>query len=475
MYKNTEIKFTIKKDLMTNRISKAKLTLLLLGGLLISNADLQAARKQIPEPSVKPEKTESVVQENAGTAEVDEDSQAATKRDLQGLTSDVAVLRDQLTRQLDSNIANTARSLTIGGTLQNRYTAVTSTNQPTSPNGFTVNAAILSFSGALKKDYEEGRNLTYALSLISTAATNTFQPYDAYLQYAIFPSLDIEKPNFNITFGQQAIPFGLEPQVGEDKKPAAVYAIFAGANGWNLAQRDLGVQLKGDLFPFVDLAYTYRVPLIQYQLGIFNGSNWNTAETNKSKDVVGRIVLNAPVDYNSDFRGLSIGSSFYSGEKDLAQSNGTLITGGSGKGTRNRYGADIAYVASPFGFTAEYAVGDDDRVISGTTIANAVKSTIKSKAYTATLFYEWGEQFLNQVRNQSRLDDWWPKTYQPFIRYDYFDPDTSVANNESSVLTYGFNFFFAQTTKLQLNYNVSNLKNTNVKQSQFIAQFQFGF
>ena len=69
---------------MTNRLSKAKLTLLLLGGLLISNADLQAARKQIPEPPVKTEKTESVVQENAGTAEVDEDSQAATKRDLQG-------------------------------------------------------------------------------------------------------------------------------------------------------------------------------------------------------------------------------------------------------------------------------------------------------------------------------------------------------------------------------------------------------
>ena len=223
------------------------------------------------------------------------------------------------------------------------------------------------------------------------------------------------------------------------------------------------------------MAYTYRVPLIQYNLALFNGSGPNLAETNKSKDIIARVVLNAPVDYNSDFRGLSIGSSYYTGQQDLALNNGTLITGGSGKGSKVRYGQDIAYVASPIGFTAEYAVGEDERALSGTSLANAVKSSIQSRGYTVTFFYQWGEQFLKQVRNQSRLDDWWPKTYQPFVRFDRWDPDTSIANNESTVITYGFNFFFAETTKLQLSYTVSDLKSTNVKQNQLIAQFQYGF
>ena len=474
LYKNAEIRLTITKDIMINRISKIKFTLLLIGGILISNADLQAAKKQISEPPVKTEETESVVKENAGVAVVDEDEQPASKKDLQGLTSDVAVLRDQLTRQLDRNIANTTRSLTLGGTIQTRYSAVTSTNQPTSPNGFSLNQAVLSFSGALKKDYEEGKSLTYVFTLLGSAANYNIQPLDAYLQYSILPSLDIEKPYLYFLFGQQLKPFGLEAQTTEDQRPTAGLATFTSALG--LSARDVGIQLKGDLLPVVDLAYTYRVPLIQYNLALFNGGGYNVADTNRSKDILARVVLNAPVDYNSDFRGLSIGSSYYTGHQDLAlNTTGALISGGSGKGSKIRYGQDIAYVASPVGFTAEYAVGEDERALSGTSLANAVKSTIQSRGYTVTFFYQWGEQFLKQVRNQSRLDDWWPTTYQPFIRFDHWDPDTSVANNESTVLTYGFNFFFAQTTKLQLNYTVTDNKLINKKENQFIAQFQYAF
>ena len=462
-------------------MSKIKYTLLLLGILLISNTDVQAADPSVAAPKVTKTETDSVSAESSKDADAiaaEDGDRVVTQKELQGLNSEVATLRDQLTRQLDRNIANTLRSLTIGGTLQNRYTALTSSNQPPAPNGFTVNAAILSFNGALKKDYDEGKNLTYSLSLISSAPTYNVQPYEAYLQYSIFQSLDLEKPTLYFQFGQQSKPFGLEPQVGEDKKPAAIYATFAGPGGFNLAARDIGIKLRGDLFPHVDTGYNYRVPFIDYAVALFNGSGPNASDTNKSKDVVARVAFNAPVDYSSDFRGLTFGNSVYSGKKDLLLGNGTLITGGTGQASTTRFGQDLSYVSSPIGFTAEYAVGRDEAAISGTAAANAVKATTQSRGYTFTLFYEWGEQFLTQYRNQNVYDDWWPKTYQPFLRFDRWDPNTAVAGNETSILTYGFNFFFAQTTKLQFNYNVSVGKKPNlpnVNQNTFVAQFQYGF
>jgi hypothetical protein len=104
-----------------------------------------------------------------------------------------------------------------------------------------------------------------------------------------------------------------------------------------------------------------------------------------------------------------------------------------------------------------------------------VKASTQSRGYTVTLFYEWGEQFLKNYRNQSRNDDWWPKTYQPFLRFDSWDPNTAIAGDHTTVLTYGFNFFFAETTKLQLNYNVRNDRSQKVKQNDLLVQFQYGF
>ncbi len=460
-------------------MSKHKLLVLLLGGVLLTSSNLQAAEGSAAEPEVAQPGTESVGTDNTQPAEVDDGDQAVTKRDLQGLNSEVANLRDQLARQLDRNIANTQRSLKIGGTLQNRYTAVPSSNQVQTSNGFTVNAAILSLTGSLKKDYDEGRNLTYVFSVLGSAPTYNIQPLDVYLQYSVFQSLDPEQATLNLLFGQQKKPFGLEPQVGEDKTPAANVARFAGPLGLDLASRDIGIQFRGDLLPHYDPAYNYRVPLIEYAVGLYNGSGQNASDTNKSKDVVARIALNAPVDYSSDFRGLTIGSSLYTGKKDLTL-NGTTtaITGGGGGASKVRYGQDISYVSSPIGFTAEYAVGREESAISGTNIANAVKATTQSKGYTVTLFYQWGEQFLKQARAQNLYDDWWPKTYQPFIRLDRWDPNTAIAHNDTTIVTYGFNFFFAETTKLQLNYNVSTVKTpsaADATQNQFVAQFQYGF
>ena len=451
-------------------MSKRKLTILVLGALLIGNANLRAAETAETEPRQQPVTDSTAVpfgSEDLSEKDTSEAGGNVSQAELDGVRAEIATLRDQLTQRLDKTIANSKRSLSISGSTQTRYSVSTSPNK----NGFLFNSAILSLKGYLKRDYEEGKSISYTLGLGSNTSYN-LQPTDAYLQYSIGQSLDIDKPYLNVNIGQQKKNFGLEATTTEDKQPAINLAQFASKLG--LSARDIGIRFYGDLFPVVDLGYNYRIPLIEYSLGLYNGSGPNTADTNQDKDIEGRIVINAPAGYYSPYRGLALGGSFYRGKQDLYKGT-TLITKGEGEAKKIRYGTDLSYVSAPFGFTAEYVIGKDEKALSGLTLANAVRATTESKGYTVTLFYEWGEQFYKNSRNQSRNDDWWPTTFQPFLRYDHWDPDTAVASNESNITTLGFNVFFAETTKFQLNYSISDDKAVNLKQNTFAAQFQFGF
>jgi hypothetical protein len=93
------------------------------------------------------------------------------------------------------------------------------------------------------------------------------------------------------------------------------------------------------------------------------------------------------------------------------------------------------------------------------------------------VFYSFGQQFLTSIRTSGKFNDWWPKTFQPFIRYDRWDPDRAVANNQIEIWTGGLNVFFAETTKVQLNYNHrdQHAATGNTNSSEFLAQIQFGF
>ena len=70
------------------------------------------------------------------------------------------------------------------------------------------------------------------------------------------------------------------------------------------------------------------------------------------------------------------------------------------------------------------------------------------------LGYTWGEQFLASSRQQGKFDDYWPKSYQAFVRFDTWDPNRSalVRDDKKLATTLGLNVFFAETTKLQVNY-----------------------
>jgi hypothetical protein len=401
------------------------------------------------------------------------DQDEVNKDDLNGVIGDLAVLRDQWQRTLDKNTAQSTRSLTLGATIQTRY-AVKNNHDATNSKGFSIPFLLLSFRGNLYKDYEQGKNLEYLVTFYSDTTADSYRvkPQDVYINYNLLNTLDSESPRLAFSLGQQKKPFGRDPQTTEEFKPTINLAQFDQNLG--IGVRDIGLVAKGDLFPTVDFGYNYRVPLIEYQLGFINGSGPNAADANQSKDYAGRIALNAPVGYNSIFRGLSIGASFYTGKalKTLT-ANGATTYSRDGLEKR-RIGWDIAYVNTPVGATLEYAKGVDEN-LSGTAAAPVV-TKVNSSGYVATVFYNFGQQFVKGYKNQNRYDDWYPSTFQPFVRYDHWEPNDKKQDDVTNITTLGFNWFFAETTKLQFNYNIKKFEDpTKPNTSEFLAQFQYGF
>ncbi|NTV01560.1 MAG: hypothetical protein HGB04_02070 [Chlorobiaceae bacterium] len=452
-----------------------KIALLLLGGLAAGNPALRAAEQDATDGS-----------SSAAS------NQAVSREELDGVRSEIASLQERLDRTYERNTAQTLRPLFVTGIAQLRYSQQESRYNSTLGNtgdhqgGFSLNALILNFQGNLKRDFEEGRNINYLFSLVTpggmTVGANTatwdyaVKPLDAYISYHLRPSLDPEGSLLQVIVGQQKKPFGLEALAAEDKKPTILSAqsarpnlapLDAGlntgtfpSNGLGLDTRDIGVVVKGDLFPQYDAAFRYRVAAVEYQLGVFNGSGPNALDNNGVKDIAGRLVLNAPVDYSSIFRGLSVGSSYYNG-KSYSTAAAAL-----GNTDVKRWGADIAYVNTPIGFTYEYVHGQDNLT--------------KKQGQTLTVFYNIGEQFVTGYKYQDRYDDWYPTTIQPFVRFDWWDSDTSKTDNVTEITTIGLNWFLAQTTKLQLNYNIVNLGKTPAAaydgpRNQLLAQVQYTF
>ncbi len=435
----------------------------------------------------------------AAVTEKDPDDEPVTQADLNGLRTELETLRDQFQTNYDQKTATTSRALKFSGSATTKFTQ---TDDPAVKTGFDVPSINLKFTGSLRKDYDEGKNVDYVFGVNTGGSDLTLRPQDVYLSYSILRSNDVTKPYLYVYVGQQKKIFGLEATATEEYKPTINGAQFA--KGLSLDERDIGVVFSGDLFPHNDYGFNkYRVPAVSYALGVLNGSGPNKVDDNGDKDFFARIALNAPVDYNDFLRGLTFGISGYLGTKSptatrttttkqtvVTPTGTTILTTDTksanltGRGNKNRWGADLSYVNTPIGFTLEYVRGEDASISNETvTVLDSAKTTkpstsrtIRSEGYTFTLFYNFGEQFQKSFKDQTRYGDWYPITYQPFFRFDRFDPDLEGHNNRKDIYTIGFNWFFAATTKLQLNYNfVAGQIPKEQKQNQFLAQFQYGF
>ncbi|GGX83065.1 DUF3138 domain-containing protein [Massilia dura] len=403
-------------------------------------------------------------------------TETATKADIDGLRTDLENYKYEQKRNRETKTALTTRGTTIGGSVQARATAqstpVKTGSTSTSSDrysSFDIPQATLNFAGSLYRDYSEGRNLDYRLAFAyakNSPGTDGSQlnATDAYIRYSPFPTLTgLEDPRLTITLGQQQIPFGLEAQIGEELRPVINNALFLG--GLGVGTRQIGLIVRGDYDPYVDYGFNYRAPLLEYAFGVVNGAGPNKSDDNNHKDYIARVAFTLPVDYYSVFRELKFGLSAYKGQKNLTAGTAATVVG---QGKRDRYGFDIYYNHAPFGVTYEYAEGRDGTVNNG--------PDIKSRGQYLTAFYTWGEQWIASSRAQAKYDDYWPKSYQLFARYDTFDPNRALGNDKTKAAILGFNLFFAETTKFQLNLNHYDYQNPAQRSAnELLAQFQFGF
>jgi hypothetical protein len=451
----------------------------------------------------------------SGSADGDDASkQAATKSDIEGLRTDLENYKYEQARLLERNLAQTTRGTTINGTVQARANAVTPDAKPGSAavsggtpvvaarsSSYDIPSASVSFAGSLYKDYNEGRNLDFRLQLAyarsNPASDNSILNLtDAYLRYSLLATNGQDVPVLNFTFGQQQLPFGLEAQTTEELRPVINNAQFLGSTG--LSKRQVGIIVRGDLWPQVDYGFNYRAPILEYALGLVTGAGPNKSDDNDAKDFTGRAALTLPVDYNSWFRQLKVGASYYHGAKVVNQTVTTpaitasaatatqpakaavaaasVTTVGDEAGTSERWGADLYYNHAPFGVTYEYVFGKDAQPWTTSAAKPAQEQVTTSEGHVLTAFFTFGEQWFSSSKTKAKYNDFWPKSYQFFARYDRWNPNQSIPKNETTIYTGGFNWFFAQTTKLQLNFNYYRFQDpAKSAVKEYLGQFQFGF
>lgn len=438
----------------------------------------------------KPEITPAPVSE--APASDDATTRGATQADIDGLRADFENYKYDRERERERQTAKTTRDTTVFGTVQVRYQAQSegASNGNPAPNSerystFEVPTALTGLRGNLYRDYVAGKNLEYQVSfgykkrgtVAESGDASDFNLLDAYVRYNFLPTDDgLEGDRLTLTVGQQLLPFGTEAQAAEDLRPTINVATAPGRLG--LFNRQIGAILRGDFKPYVDYAANYRAPLLEYAFGVVNGSYSNKLDNNNGKAVTARLASTLPVDYASWLRELKLGASLYRGSHVVGNSAGTKL---AGHGRNDIYGFDVYYNHAPYGVTYEYWRGRTDLA----TLAGADTGTARSNGHTLTLFYTLGDQFFNSVKSSAKYDDWWPQSIQSYYRLDYYNPNTGDAlagvggkgSHALRVHTLGFNWFFAQTTKLQVGLNRYDYlhKVAGKDTTEFQTQLQYTF
>jgi hypothetical protein len=340
-----------------------------------------------------------------------------TPEDLESLKD---VLEEKILRGLKSRYLVSFSGFVTGGFAYQEkvpYTVGNSVYRDSSST-FRLSNANLSFSGFLRENPVDDGDLRYKVSFFYSGPTTSsqngqtgnasaVQVTDGVLLWDLVRQKKKLEPlfTFNLTLGQQLVPFGADNTATEDKLPTINLAQYLGA--WGL-RRDIGLVADGGVLHQYDPPSGLTIPVLAYQVGVFNGAGANKWDDNRAKDYVAKVYVTPVTRFFSVFRGLRLGGSYHWGN-----------VGQQGQATKERWGGELEYLHKPFLLDAEYVRGDD-RALG--------KRKIRSEAVVATLFYQ-----------QDALPE-----FQPLVRFDYFDPDLGVGGNGRIVGTLGFNWFFWQ-------------------------------
>ncbi len=343
-----------------------------------------------------------------------------SQKDADSIRAEAAIAAQTNLAKVKSFPVNAGKKITLAGYTQVRYQALEEAGKI---DGFDIRRARLDVKGAISP---------YWSYRVQFDLAGTPKLIDAYAELKI-------NDFFNFTIGQAKIPFSLENLTSSNKlelidRSQAVEALTARGKDviGNHNGRDIGVQLGGTILKLKDR------PLVDYRLGIYNGTGINTTDTNEKKDFAARLITH-PI------TGLDISAGLYNGSRYIAEvKTGSVVTTPARNADRNRLGLDLNYDWNNLAIRAEYIHGKDDAT--------------KREGY----YIQGGYYFFQ-------------KKLQLLAKYDFYDADKSKADDASTWVVLGANLNFNANTRLQVNYTFKQEEGTSINNNYASVQLQIGF
>jgi hypothetical protein len=274
----------------------------------------------------------------------------------------------------------------------------------TSNNSINIARAILFVTGKLGSQKQIGYMLMYDFGPNACL-------HELYGEW-------LPKDAINVRFGQFKIPFTIENPMSQAKIETiylgrGVRAMSGssgdfnqfepnGVKGSSKAGRDAGLQLSGRLFKKDNFFQ------IEYYTGLFNGTGLNTKDNNNHKDFIGTI-------YYQPVKGLRIGGSVYSGKLNVP------INIIQGNHVRDLWAVGAEYNGEKLYARSEYIAANN--------------GGLKRDGYYGSAVWKFV-----------------PNKWEVLGKYEYYDENKLLKDNEINDITVGVNYYPAFLTRIQFNY-----------------------
>jgi hypothetical protein len=271
---------------------------------------------------------------------------------------------------------------------------------------------------------------------------SVFPDWDVFFSYEFVPGVVIDAnitykyaPWLQVTAGQFLLPFSLEQLTSGSKLLTIERAMVSNA----LADhRDIGIRFAGTLME----------EKVGYGAAVVNGNGINTTDENEKKDIVARVVARP----------------WCTGEGPLC---GLTAAGGIQIGEQTVWGVDE--------LGADVDLGDEKRTRYIGTIQWVYGGIDVQGEY---LYEKWDDTDVESDGFYIQGGYGWPVNgmiVEPVVKYESYDPDDAVSDDETSVITIGANLHFngvKHLTKLQANYRIIDEEPVDTDNNEFIVQWQ---
>jgi phosphate-selective porin len=293
-----------------------------------------------------------------------------------------------------------SRSFRLSG-----YTQFLYTNWDKGTDSFSIPRARLTLSGELLK------NVRFRIQIDGVKSPALI---DANVDFLFNPA-------YGLRIGQYYVPMSLENNTSDSEMDTILRSQVVNALA---PSRDLGSQGRD-----IGAMFMGQYSIAEYYLGVFNGAGINKLDTNKAKDVAGRLILHP-------LESLAIGGSFYKGRNNPVP-NGPDVT-------RDRIALEAAWSWGEFSLKSEFISAKDDLI-------------------SKSGWYLQGGYFVL------------PKKLQAMIKWDTYDKNRDVSADRTDLFTLGVNWFLWEKTKLMANYNLYRTEGEGTTNQAISVQFQAAF